>query len=159
MEIRKLVREDVPALEEILNATGVFTPEEVDVALELMGIFLNQPGQKDYDIHVAVDADGSRLGYFWIGPTPVTEGTFDLYWIAVDPRRHNRGIGKELQRFMEDVVRKQGGRLLVAETSGRPQYESTRKFYIATGYEEVSRIRDYYRPGDDLVVYGKYLSQ
>ena len=159
MEIRHLVHEDVPALEEILKLTGVFTREEIDVALELMGVFLNQPGQKDYDIYVAVDPDGSRLGYVCIGPTPVTEGTFDLYWIAVDPRRHNRGIGKELQRFTEDVLRKQGGRLLVAETSGKPQYDSTRKFYIATGYEEVARIRDYYRPGDDLVVYGKYLSQ
>lgn len=157
--IRTLRSEDVPALESILRATGVFTDEEVGVALELMDIFLNRTGQEDYDIYVAAGSGGEILGYVCIGPTPVTDGTYDLYWIAVDPRCHGRGIGRELQDHVEKLIARQGGRLVVAETSGRPQYENTRKFYISTGYREVARIRDYYRAGDDLVVYGKYLSQ
>jgi hypothetical protein len=47
--------------------------------------------------------------------------------------------------------------LVVAETSSQPKYEKTRRFYLTRGYAELARIRDYYRRGDDLVVYGKYL--
>ena len=36
------------------------------------------------------------LGYYCIGPTPATEGTFDLYWIAVEPSLHGRGVGSAL---------------------------------------------------------------
>jgi ribosomal protein S18 acetylase RimI-like enzyme len=157
--IRKLRDEDVARLESILRRTGVFSDEEVTVALELMEIFLRNPAQKDYDIYSSVDENGTVQGYVCVGPTPMTEGTYDLYWIAVDPDRHNRGIGKQLQRFTEDLVRSQGGRLIIAETSSRPDYGSTRKFYLSLNYQEVARIKDYYNVGDDLVVYGKYVSQ
>jgi ribosomal protein S18 acetylase RimI-like enzyme len=157
--IRKLRDEDVARLESILRRTGVFSDEEVTVALELMEIFLRNPAQKDYDIYSSVDESGTVQGYVCVGPTPMAKGTYDLYWIAVDPDRHNRGIGKQLQRFTEDLVRSQGGRLIIAETSSRPDYESTRKFYISLNYQEVARIKDYYKVGDDLVVYGKYVSQ
>ena len=157
--IRKLLDEDVDQLESILHRTGVFTDEEITVALELMDIFLHDPGQKDYDIYSSVDGNGTVQGYVCVGPTPMTVGTYDLYWIAVDPNCHNRGIGKQLQRFTEDLVRSQGGRLIIAENSSQPKYENTRKFYITLNYQEVARIKDYYKAGDDLVVYGKYVSQ
>ena len=157
--IRKLKREDVPVLETIVRETGVFTEDEVAVAVELMNIFLNHPSQRDYDVRVSVGHDGAVQGYVCVGPTPMTDGTYDLHWIAVDPKRHGRGIGKELQKFTEDLVLSQGGRLVIAETSGQTKYENTRKFYIALGYTEVARIENFYRTGDDKVVYGKYLSQ
>jgi ribosomal protein S18 acetylase RimI-like enzyme len=157
--IRKLREEDVAGLESILRRTGVFSDDEVAVALELMDIFLHNPGQKDYDIYSSVDQHGTVQGYVCVGPTPMTNGTYDLYWIAVDPDRHNRGIGKQLQRFTEELVRSQGGRLIIAETSSRPDYTNTRNFYISLNYQEVARIKEYYSVGDDLVVYGKYVSQ
>ncbi|MFI5252660.1 MAG: GNAT family N-acetyltransferase [Bacteroidota bacterium] len=157
--IRKLREEDVPRLENILRLTGVFTEEEISVALELMDIFLHDPGQDDYDIYSSLDENGEAQGYVCIGPTPMTNGTYDLYWIAVDPRRHHRGIGKQLQLFTEELVRSRGGRLIIAETSSMPKYENTRKFYLSLNYTEAARIKDYYKIGDDLVVYGKYVSQ
>jgi len=157
--IRKLRPDDVPVLESILRRTGVFSGDEITVALELMEVFLNIPGQRDYDIYSSVDEHGTPQGYVCIGPTPMTAGTYDLYWIAVDPDLHGRGIGKQLQRFTEELVASQGGRLIIAETSSRPDYENTRRFYLTLGYAEVARITDYYKIGDDLVVYGKYVSQ
>ena len=43
------------------------------------------------------------------------------------------------------------------ETSGRPDYEATRRFYRAAGFTEAGRVPDFYKPGDDCVVYYKAL--
>lgn len=157
ISIRPLKQDDVSPLTDILHRTGVFTPDEVGVAVELMNIYLNQPRQRDYELYTALTGN-MCAGYTCFGPTPLTTGTFDLYWIAVDPNQHNKGIGKSLLRHAEEVLIGRGGRLIVAETSSQPKYKGTRMFYDHSGYRELARIRDYYKPGDDLVVYGRYIS-
>ena len=107
---------------------------------------------------VLAERHGELVGYSCWGPTPATEGTFDLYWIAVKPRVHGTGVGKALLEHSEALVKSLGGRLLVAETSSRASYDGTRMFYQRTKFIEAARIKDYYSIGDDLVVYAKYLS-
>lgn len=155
--IRQLRREDREPLRALLVATAMFTPEEVGIALELIDVVLDRPGQQDYLIRCC-ETGGEVAGYYCIGPTPATDGTFDLYWIAVAPAAQGSGIGRFLNAHAEEAARSAGGRLLIAETSSQPKYEPTRGFYLANEYAEVARIRDYYRSGDDLVVYGKYLT-
>jgi ribosomal protein S18 acetylase RimI-like enzyme len=159
IQIRALQDDDRGPIRAILVATGVFTAEEVDVALELIDYALNDRLQQDYDFRVGIAESGEVAGYYCTGPTPLTVGTYDLYWIAVNPSLHDRGIGRQLLNDAEKLVRSQGGRLLIAETSSQPKYEHTRTFYLKNQYSEVARIREYYKVGDDLVVYGKYLSQ
>jgi GNAT superfamily N-acetyltransferase len=154
--IRALRRADREPLKELIEQTGVFSSAEVDIALELIDVVLDKPDQKDYVIAVHDDG-GMPVGYYCLGPTPGTTGTYDLYWIAVVPSRYGQGIGAALDAHAEAFVRSSGGRLIVAETSSTPRYDGTRAFYLRRGYAELSRIRDYYRPGDDLVVFGKYL--
>lgn len=153
--IRPLQPSDVHALHRLLIDTNVFTPEEIGIALELMHTVLEQPDQKDYIIRVY--DDGDVLGYYCVGPTPATDATFDLYWIATMPSVHGKGIGRALNTHAEELIRSLGGGLIIVETSSTPRYDKTRNFYRKAGYEELARIRDYYRPGDSLVVYGKYL--
>jgi ribosomal protein S18 acetylase RimI-like enzyme len=155
--IRPLRREDRMPLLEIVRATGVFSDEECAIALELIDAVLDRPEQKDYVIAVCEEG-GVVQGYYCIGPTPATLSTYDLYWIAVDPRIHGRGVGARLTVHAEEAIRTRGGSLIMVETSSRAAYDGTRAFYIRMGYEELARVRSYYRPGDDLVVYGKYLS-
>lgn len=156
--IRPLAPSDREPLLAILKATGVFNDEELGIALELIDIVNTKPGQRDYVSAVYDDGEGVA-GYYCVGPTPATDGTFDLYWIAVDPARHGQGIGRRLMQHAEEYVRARRGRLIIVETSSRPAYEPTRKFYASTGYQEIARILGYYRPDDDLVVFGKYVSQ
>lgn len=154
--IRPLLASDVQLLRQLLIETNVFTSDEIDIALELIHTVLHAPDQKDYIIRVYQDEE--ICGYYCVGPTPATAATYDLYWIAVKPSSQGKGIGKKLNAHAEELIRMLGGRLIIAETSSTQRYDKTRQFYLQTGYTELARIRAYYRPGDDLVVYGKYLS-
>jgi len=128
-------------LRDILEATKVFRPEELEVAQDLMELSLANPAQEDYELYSDIDEDGRVLGYYCIGPTPMTDGTFDLYWIASDPAVHGQGVGTRLLRHCEDLVRRKGGRLIVVETSSQPSYEPTRRFYSRRGKREEAGIR------------------
>jgi ribosomal protein S18 acetylase RimI-like enzyme len=156
--IDALRRSDREPLQRLLVGTGYFSEDEVAIALELIDVVLDRPEQKDYLIRVCRDGD-DVLGYYCVGPTPATESTYDLYWIAVAQSMHGKGIGTALITHAEHLICSRGGRLVIAETSSRAQYDKTRRFYQSCGYQEVARITGYYRPGDDLVVFGKYLSQ
>ena len=89
----------------------------------------------------------------------MTAGTSMMYWIVTDPGAQGKGVGKMLARHAESEVKRLGGYLLVAETSSQSKYTPTRKFYKSNaGYDSLaSNPRDFYKRGDDLMVYGKCL--
>ncbi len=149
--LRGLLAGDRPAIARILEGTAVFRPEEIAVALELVDAALAEPEQRDYTFRVAESA-GAVAGYACWGETPCTRGTFDLYWIATDPALHGRGVGRLLMDAAEEDMRSRGGRICVIETSSLPQYEATRRFYVARGYREAARLKDFYTPGDDKII-------
>jgi ribosomal protein S18 acetylase RimI-like enzyme len=157
MQIRELERNDVEPLRKILQATNVFREEEVGVAVELMEGTLGKT--EDYIQRAVVDDEGSVQGYYCVGPTPMTQSTFDLYWIAVNPDYHGKGVGYQLLNDCEQTVRSMNGTLIVVETSSLPKYAATRKFYLRNNYLETARIRDYYGQGDDLMIYTKHLQE
>lgn len=152
--MRDLKRQDLPALTQILKDTGAFTEEEIQCALELLHIVLDNPEQQDYEVAVAED-ERRVAGYVLYGPVPLTEGNYDIYWIATDPNLHGKGFGKALVEHVENEIRSRGGRLICLETSSQASYTRTRRFYVAAGFVEESRIRDFYRSGDDRITYVK----
>jgi ribosomal protein S18 acetylase RimI-like enzyme len=140
-------------LREILDATAVFRPDEVNVALELF----DESTGGDYEFVGGFEGE-DLVGYACFGPTPGTDRTYDLYWIAMDPRAQGRGRGSHLLNEVEQRLRHRGARMLVAETSSRPEYEATRQFYRSRGYREAARMRDFYEVGDDRVIFTKSLA-
>ena len=157
MEIRSLVEKDRAKLLSILIRTQAFTSEEMNVAMELIDIVLKDRNQKDYKIHCMVNDQDQPIGYVCYGPTPMTQGTFDLYWIAVDPESQKLGIGSKLLVFLEKLIKELEGRMILADTSTLPQYERTRRFYVKNGFQEVARVPDYYHPGNDRITFCKKL--
>jgi len=113
-------------------------------------------GDEDYHFLGAYDTT-ELVGYACWGPTPGTVGTADLYWIVVDPRRQQQGVGTQLLGAVEARLRAQGARMVVVETSSRSDYTATRAFYERRGYARAATIPAYYAPGDDLVIYLKDL--
>lgn len=117
-----------------------------------------EPDAEDPYLFIVAEDRTGVVGYACYGSVPLTRGTFDLYWLAVHPARHGSGIGARILRAVEDAVRERGGYLLVVETSSRPDYTATRAFYDRRGYDTVGWIKDFYRRGDDKVMYVKRLA-
>ncbi len=159
MKIRSLVLKDRVELHSILIHSQVFTTEEIDVAMELIDIVLKDESQKDYKIDCMVDDRDQTVGYICYGSIPMTQGTFDLYWIAVDPNFQEQGIGSKLLGFLEEVVREKNGWMILADTSTIPQYEKTKNFYLRNGFQEVARVPDYYHSGNDRITFCKRLRE
>jgi len=158
MKIRPLAQRDRARLYSMLIETQVFTREEIEVAMELIGIVLEDPNQEDYRIDCMANDEDQAIGYVCYGPVPMTQGTFDLYWIVVDPRCQGQGVGSRLLHFLEEVVRERKGRMILIDTSSIPQYEKTQKFYIRHGFQEAARVPDYYQPRNDRITFCKKLS-
>jgi ribosomal protein S18 acetylase RimI-like enzyme len=153
--IRPLRLSDRASLEELIRRAGLFQAEEVTCALELIDAALADP-DRDYTVRVA-DEGGRISGYVCFGPTPMTRGTWDMYWIVTDPEWRGRGVGSALVEAMEAELRRRGARLVRVETSHLDEYGAAHRFYARHRYPVIARLPDFYKPGDDLVVMLKQL--
>jgi D-alanine-D-alanine ligase len=151
--LRNLSSADRRRVEEITRAVRRFREDEIPVALEVFDAAVRSDSDGSYHT-LGAELDARLVGWICWGPTPCTLGTYDLYWMAVDPAVQGSGIGTALLTEME---RRLSGlaRLIVVETAGRLDYAATRAFYQARGYAAVSTIPDFYAPGDDQVVFVK----
>ncbi len=156
-KVRPMTDEDKPAIIQMLRNIPEFKPVEVDIAEEVLDSYLCDSIRSGYHVFVA-EVGSSIAGYICYGPTPLTEGTWDIYWLAVVPDQQSKGIGKALLTFAEGNIKETKGRLALIETSSKPEYETTRRFHRAQGYELACRIADFYAPGDDKLVFQKRLS-
>jgi ribosomal protein S18 acetylase RimI-like enzyme len=156
-DIRRIETEDRESIRNLVAGTGAFKGHEVDVAIELVDIALTQPGQDDYHPFVLVEEDGTVAAYACFGKNEMTAATFDLYWLATRADRQGKGYGRKIVSFVEEEIRRRGGRLLVIETSSQESYGDTRAFYEKIGCTLAARLPDYYDEGDDKLIYLKSL--
>jgi GNAT superfamily N-acetyltransferase len=145
---------DKPALMAILRPLPEFTPEEVGVAEELIDAYLENPVSSGYYVLIAL-LDASVAGYICYGPTPMTQGTWDIYWMATASAEQGKGVGGVLLAAAEKDIRRCKGRMALIETSSQPLYEKTRRFHYAQGYRLICRVADFYAPGDDKLILQK----
>jgi ribosomal protein S18 acetylase RimI-like enzyme len=153
VRLRGLQADDIPALVDILERCEVFRPDEVDVGREVLEAAAKQGSDGDYRVVVA-EQSGQAVGWVCYGLVPLTDATYDLYWIAVDPRMHSTGVGRLLVDKVHQTLTVAGARWLLAETSTAEAYENTRQFYLRTGFELLSSIPDFYRAGDGRAIFG-----
>lgn len=153
--IRPMQADDREKILSIIRKTNMFTEAEFNVAVELIDIYLNCNGQHDYRIVVIVNNQEEPVGYLTWGPTPLAEDVYDIYWMAIAPQEQGKGLGRKLVNWLENEILKVNGRMIVIETSSQLKYMKTREFYQKLGYKEVARVPDFYRPGDDRIIYAK----
>jgi len=154
---RKVRDGDLEGVLALARKTGVFTMKEVEVVKELLEAEFENPVQNDY--HSLVFEGGDQVvGFACYGPTPMTEGTYDIYWLFVDPEQQRRGVGAALLGAVEKAIRRAKGRMLITDTSSSRSYLPARRFYQDHGFHKVAEVRDYYHPGDSRFTYLKQLS-
>src|SRR5262249_53412160 len=139
--IRTLLPGDRTALVEMTRDCGIFRSDEIAIAEELLRDAERDGTGGHYQVLVA-DVEGIAVGWLCYGRTPLTDATFDLYWIVVTVPMQGRGIGRELLREVEQRVRTSGGRWLLAETSTTDSYRRTQQFYLRGGYRMLNEIED-----------------
>ena len=151
--IRPIIPADREQLLRVVRLQTNFLDCEVDVAMEVIdGTF--DPAE-DYRTLAAVEDNGTIVGFISYGPIPLTENRYDLYWIAVDPACGRRGVGSLLLTAMEEDLRRTGPGHIYIDTSSTEGYARARAFYEKNGYHIASLLRDFYRDGDDRVLYLK----
>ena len=157
MAIRAMRSRDRSRIRELVVAAGNFNETEVETAIELVDEALAKGDASGYFFLVLEEDSGERSvrGYACYGPVPLTVGVYDLYWIVVDPVAQGRGHGRRLLEAVERRIEELGGRKLLIETSSQESYAGTIRFYERSGYELAARIRDFYKVGDDKLVFSK----
>lgn len=156
---RPTVPADVPQLLAITTVTGFFKAHEVETLDEVFADYFKE-ARDDYG-HLAFtwDEDGNPIGFVYYAPTEMTDRTWELWWIVVDPAHQGRGLGRQLLQFVEDDIRQRNGRILLIETSSTPHYKPTRRFYLKNNYALAAQITDFYADSDDKVIFSKHLAR
>ena len=157
IQLRYELQSDDPGrIRHLVEITGFFSKEEVDVAEELAQERLARAAASGYYFVIA-EQYGRLVGYTCYGRIPCTTGSYDLYWIAVHPDVQGKGLGQRLLQETEHRIRDAGGSRIYADTSQRLQYASTRAFYENAGYRLDAVLTEFYAPGDNKVIYCKSL--
>ncbi len=141
---------------EAARLVKVFSAEEVDTVRELLDDYVAK-GQASQYKFLSCRLDGQVVGFACYGPRALTRGAYDFYWLGTASSAQRRGVGRALMQRVEDNIRARGGRLVVLETSGLPEYAAARRLYDSHGYRREAVIADFYDVGDDLYLYSKKL--
>jgi ribosomal protein S18 acetylase RimI-like enzyme len=144
---------DIPAIETVLKETDLFP---ADMLPDMIRPYLEDSGCPD--IWLSCEHGGEVAGFCFASPEALTEGTWNMLAIAVRPDMQSSGAGSALVRELEQTLRKAGARILIADTSGTPDYARTREFYRKNGYQREAVIRDFWAAGADKVTFWKSLA-
>jgi [ribosomal protein S18]-alanine N-acetyltransferase len=109
----------------------------------LVDLELVAPGR----VVVAAEQDDALVGY---ASAAVIADVADLTRIAVRPRSRRAGVARELLDVLLGQAAERGAERMMLEVADTN--EAALGFYVASGFAEVARRRDYYGRGVDAVV-------
>lgn len=152
MKIRPSVSNDIPSLKQVADSTGLFPS---DLLPDMMHGFLSEGDGNS--LWLTCEEDSRITGFCYAVQEAFTDGTWNMLALAVLPDRQGNGIGRAIVATLEKLLRDKNNRVLIVDTSGSESFAGTRSFYQRCGYTEEARIRDYWGPGDDKIVFWKAL--
>lgn len=152
--IRDAKLEDQEAVAALLSALNLFEPEEVDMVTGMLAEHFGSDQSSDLWF---IDDDNGPVGIAYAAPERMTDGTWNLYLIAVHPDRQKQGRGAALLKHVEEALAAQNVRVLLVETAGVEDFDYVRQFYRSSGFREEARISEFYGEGVDKVVFWKRL--
>ena len=156
--IRLTTPDDTTALLALADSLGIFQPKELEELRGMLADYFDGDNNRDRDDipFWLTDDDNGPVGVAYCAPEQMTNGAWNLLFIAIHPERQGQGRGTALIHSVEKTLKARGARLLLVETSA--SFEHTRAFYRKCGYEEEGQIRDFYDTGADKIIYRKVLA-
>jgi GNAT superfamily N-acetyltransferase len=150
LHIRTAQRSDLAAMKAVVEANELFPGDMLDDMIEPFLAGADGAFWLVFDETVV-------SGIAYCSPEMMTDGTWNLLLIAVDPRVQGFGVGTALVKAVERRLSQVGARILLVETSGQESFARSRRFYARCGFVEEARIRAFYAVGDDKIVFWKAL--
>jgi ribosomal protein S18 acetylase RimI-like enzyme len=159
MTIRPIIPQDKEKLFRLLTQRGTFNEKEIEVAMEVIEDSLLYPEKEEYYTFCALNDTDELAGFICFGPIPMTDGCYDLYWIAVDEKFSRNGVGEKLLEKMEDFAMSEKARRIYSDTSSTDPYAAARFFYKKHGFDVIAVLDDFYRNGDHKMIFMKNLNR
>lgn len=150
--IRPVTPDDIPAIKATIDANDLFPSDMLD---DMISDYFNNENSKDLWFTYE---DDKPVAIAYCAPEKMTEGTWNLYLIAVHPHYQGEGRGTSMLHYLEETLATRGERILIVETSGLPDFERTRAFYRQRGYDREAQIREFYQAGEDKIIFRKSLT-
>lgn len=149
--IRPIDKVDLPALKALIEATQLFPADMLD---KMTADYFTMKESREIWLTAG---DTQPIAIAYCAPEKMTEGTWNLYLIAVHPAHQKQGHGTAIVQHLETLLREKGERILLVETSGLEEFSHARAFYQKCGYEQEAQIRDFYQAGENKIVFRKAL--
>lgn len=150
--VRNIAKRDIPHLKNVIDSTGLFSSELLD---DMIADYFNNSNSSD--IWLTLELEGAPVVIAYCAPERLTSGTYNLYLIAVSKDHQGKGLGASMMQYIEQLLKEQGNRVLLVETSGLPEFELTRRFYDKSNYQREAVIREFYQQGEDKIIFWKKL--
>jgi ribosomal protein S18 acetylase RimI-like enzyme len=142
----------------VIQQIDLFTEEEIEFMTGLVDSFLNNSQEEGHYWVVSKEQEEvNAVAYY--APETFAHEVYNLYFIGVNPTEQGKGIGSNMIKFIENHLQNLNQRMLLVETSSLPKFEKTRQFYQKQGFTKEAVIREYYKEGDDKIVFWKKLNQ
>jgi ribosomal protein S18 acetylase RimI-like enzyme len=151
-KIRAVSKEDIETLKKIIDSSELFPSEYLD---EMISDYFNNPETEDIWFTYINKESLSAIGY--CVPEKLTDGTYNLLAIGVIKELQGKGIASEMMKYIEQLIKQKGGRILIVETSSDDAQFAARNFYKKIGYTQEAIIRDFWKEGEDKIVFWKKL--
>ncbi len=149
----RLVRqEDINELKKVVVSSELFPSEYLD---EMISDYFKNPDTQDIWFTYIDGSKPVAIGY--CVQEKFTDGTYNLLAIGVSNEYQRKGIASEMMKYIEQLVKHKEGRVLIVETSTDDAQIGARKFYKQIGYTQEAVIRDFWKDGEDKIVFWKKL--
>lgn len=150
--IRAVIQDDISELKKVIESSELFPPEYLD---EMISDYLNNPDSEEIWFTYIDNNKPIAIGY--CVPEKFTEGTYNLLSLGVLKEWQGKGIASEMLNYIEQELKQKGARILIIETSSDVAQLPARSLYLKNQYAQEAVIRDFWKDGEDKIVFWKKL--
>ena len=151
-KIRPVIKYDIDGLKQVVDSSELFPSEYLD---EMISEYFENPNTKDFWFTYIDNNRQVAIGY--CVPEKLTDGTYNLLAIGVSNDLQRKGIANQMMNYIEQLLKQKDGRLLIVETSSDDAQIGARQFYNKIGYNQAAIIKDFWKDGEDKIVFCKKL--